>query len=188
MKDEKVWNVPNILTVIRIALVGVLVYFFAAGKLFWALGVFVIAGVTDYLDGYIARKYNLITSFGKMMDPFADKLMVVTTLICFTVIGKVPLWAPLLTAAKEITMTAGGILLLKRGIVPYAHWIGKSATILFVVAIIAVFFQEWITPWDLMLLTAAVLLSIAAFFWYLRQVLQTINHREDTPGDHHNQP
>ena len=175
MKDEKIWNVPNVLTMIRIALVGVLVYFFLVDRLFFALGAFIIAGITDYLDGYIARKYNLITTFGKMMDPLADKLMVIATLICFAVIGKVPLWAPILITVKEMTMTIGGILLLKRGIVSYAHWIGKVAAVLFVVAIIAVFFQEWIAPWDLVLLTVAVFLSIAAFFWYLRKVLQQLN-------------
>ena len=176
-KDEKIWNVPNVLTMIRIALIGVLIYFFVVEKPFWALGTFVIAGITDYLDGYIARKYNLITTFGKMMDPLADKLMVVATLTCFAATGKVPLWAPLLIAAKEITMTVGGILLLNRGIVSYAQGIGKTATVLFVIAIIAVFFQEWIKPWDLVLLTVAVILSITAFFWYLRQVLKNLHQK-----------
>lgn len=180
---EKIWNVPNILTIIRIALIGVLVYFFSIGQLFWALIVFVTAGVTDYLDGYIARKYNLITTFGKLMDPLADKLMVVTTLICLTTIGRVPLWAPLVIAVKETIMAIGGVLLLKRGIVAYAHWIGKAATILFTIAIIAVFFHEWIAPWDQALLVAAVLLSIAAFFWYLRKVLKQLNRREKMPDE-----
>lgn len=181
MKDEKILNLPNILTIIRIALIGVLVYLFVIDQLYWALFVFLVASATDYLDGYIARKQNLITTFGKLMDPFADKLMLVTTLICFTVMGRAPLWAVLLVAAKEITMTVGGILLLKRGTVVYAHWIGKAATVFFMVAIVSMFFHESIAPWDQVLLYAAVILSISAFFWYLRQVLQSLNHRGQKP-------
>ena len=76
-----VWNVPNVLTMIRLALIPAFVALHACGHAKLALLVFCIASATDWLDGYIARKHNLITDFGKLMDPLADKLMVCTALV-----------------------------------------------------------------------------------------------------------
>ena len=77
-----IWNVPNVLTMIRIALIPVFVVLYVNGQQKAALAVFLAASFTDYLDGYLARKLNQITAFGKLMDPLADKIMVLTAFLC----------------------------------------------------------------------------------------------------------
>ena len=76
-----IWNVPNVLTMLRLALIPVFLIFYCTGHEKWALVTFLVASFTDFLDGYIARKNNQITAFGKLMDPLADKVMVLTALL-----------------------------------------------------------------------------------------------------------
>lgn len=148
MKEElrklfsDVWNVPNVLTIFRLALIPVFVVLHTRGAMVPALVVFCLASFTDALDGIIARKYNLITSFGKLMDPLADKLMVCTALICQGCIGVFPWEAIILVALKEAVMIFGGAYMLKRGIVVYANHLGKIATFSFVAALILSFFHS----------------------------------------------
>lgn len=177
MKDENIWNVPNILTMLRIAFIGVLIYFFVTDRIYYALGTFLLAGLTDLLDGYIARKKNLITTFGKLMDPLADKLMLIAMLACLTAVGRVSIWVVLIVAAKELVMMIGSYAMFKRGIVVYAHMIGKVATVVFLIAVIACFFSEYIAPYHQVLMVVAVLLSMAAFFWYLNQALKKVHEQ-----------
>jgi CDP-diacylglycerol--glycerol-3-phosphate 3-phosphatidyltransferase len=84
---ENIWNVPNILTIFRIALIPVYIVFYRKGDYYVALTVFLVASLTDFLDGKIARKHHLVTSFGKLADPLADKLMCITVLLSFTFSG-----------------------------------------------------------------------------------------------------
>ena len=107
-------NLPNILTLVRIAMVPVVILFFILDEPFWALGIFLLAGFTDVLDGWIARKYNLITAFGQVMDPLADKLMLMTTLICLYITGRVPLAVPIIVVVKEWTMITAAALLYRK--------------------------------------------------------------------------
>lgn len=166
-KRENIWNVPNMLTMLRMALIVVFVWQFAIGNRYWAMAIFIVASLTDVLDGYIARKHQLVTSFGKLMDPLADKLMVITALICLTTAGLVPIWLLAIVICKELVMVVGGYLLLKHGYVVQAKAIGKAATVAFVVAIAATFLHDFIAPWDQYLQYAAVALSVAAMVWYV---------------------
>ena len=167
MPKENIFNVPNLLTMLRMALIGVFIWLFAAGGRFWAMGVFLAAGLTDLLDGYLARKHNQITSFGKLMDPLADKLMLVAALACLTAVGWLPLWIVLAVAAKEIFMVVGGYLLMKkRGIVVQSGPIGKVATAVFTAATVLTFFHESVAPLDLYVQCFAVALTYAAMVWY----------------------
>ena len=100
-RNENIWNVPNLLTMLRMAAVVVFIVLFARGKKNAAMIVFILAAVTDVLDGYIARRFHLITSFGKLMDPLADKLMTLSALVCLTVTGYVPLWLVIIEGAKD---------------------------------------------------------------------------------------
>lgn len=175
MKDENIWNIPNILTMLRMALIGVFIFFFVTDRLYFALFTFLLACITDYLDGYIARKHQLITTFGKLMDPIADKLMLMTALVCLMAVERVPVWVVPVVIAKEITMMVGGYLMFKRGIVVYAHMIGKMATALFGIAVVAAFFGEYIAPFSDLLMFAAVILMVVAFLWYLVQALRKVN-------------
>ena len=118
-------NIPNILTIFRILLIPVFIVFFSKGMYPSAIVVYGIAGVTDVLDGYIARKNNIITDFGKLADPLADKLMQVTAFTALTVRGWIPWPIVVVLAAKEILMVCGAFFLLKRKeVVVSADWFG----------------------------------------------------------------
>ena len=123
-------NVPNMLTVIRFFLIPVFVYVFyspdISNNTLWALVVFIIAGATDLLDGYIARKHNLITKWGKLMDPLADKLMLLTVLISLYIKGIIPEIIIIIVFIKEFLMIGGAIFLYKnRKIVVESNFLVK---------------------------------------------------------------
>ncbi|NLG80945.1 MAG: CDP-diacylglycerol--glycerol-3-phosphate 3-phosphatidyltransferase [Bacilli bacterium] len=161
-------NIPNILTIFRLILVPVfvLVYFSSLTyNLYLALIVFVVAGFTDVIDGYIARKYNLITKLGQVLDPFADKIMQLTVLACFTIDKHLPVLFIVIYGIKEMTMIIGGFLLYtkKEKVIIPANIYGKIATILFYIAIIAVALKY---QYGVYLLILAILIAIFAFFKY----------------------
>ncbi len=125
---------------------------------------FLISGLTDVLDGYIARHYNQITKVGILMDPLADKLMIITVLLSLWVKGVIPFFIILIVIIKEVTMIIGAFILYKRrDIAIPANRFGKTATLLFYVAIIFSIF-DW--PYGLTLMIIALLLALVAFFIY----------------------
>jgi cardiolipin synthase len=167
---ENIWNVPNILTIFRIALIPVYIVFYRKGDYYVALTVFLVASLTDFLDGKIARKHHLVTSFGKLADPLADKLMCITVLLSFTFSGTAQ-WVPVaIMLVKELLMLSGGFYLLKRGIVVQSQMIGKAAQWLFIAALCLGFFHDyfagWILPLDVILLWVAVIMSLLALVFY----------------------
>ena len=126
-------NLPNKLTMLRV----IMVPFFVAFLLmtpeykmfkFVAFGLFVIASLTDLLDGYIARKYHLVTNFGKFMDPLADKLLVGAALICLTALGFIPAWMTIVIISREFIISGFRLIAAERGIVIAAGWLGKWKT------------------------------------------------------------
>lgn len=164
IRREKALNIPNILTIIRIALLPAVVWRFRRGDSLGALAFYVIAMLTDALDGVIARRFNQITSLGKLLDPIADKLSLLTLLWLFVADGQIPSWILGVMLVKEAALIIGGIVALRRGVVAYALPIGKVTTVLFVVSMIARFLGLR-TAAD-MLLGISVLLSLVALFWY----------------------
>ena len=128
-----IWNVPNILTIIRLLLIPVFVALHAAGHDKLALLTFCTASATDWLDGYIARKYNLITNFGKFMDPLADKLTQLGLLICLSVRRKMLKYLLVIFLIKEFWQFFAMIGAMRRGkALNGALWSGKvSTTVLF---------------------------------------------------------
>ena len=172
-------NLPNLLTLIRLFLVPVYIVVFVQGEKYAALTVFLVASFTDLLDGRIARKYNLITDFGKLMDPLADKVMVLTAMISMAIgnsrIPKVIPWtAVIVLFLKELVMVYGSSKLLKSGVVVYASMIGKVAQCAFIAGLVSVFFHDWFAVicdgWfmtlDLMLIWIAVILTLCALVRY----------------------
>ena len=157
-------NIPNFLTVIRFILVPVFGVFMYTEQYYVAVALFIIAGATDVLDGYIARKYNLITPWGKVADPLADKLMQITALLMLTINTKLPKVVILIVIAKELFMVIGGILLYKKdNFVVSANWYGKAATVIFYMAIIMVIFN---IPYANQVVAFAVIFTLFAFFMY----------------------
>lgn len=165
-----IWNVPNVLTMLRLALIPVFVALFATGHDKLALLTFLIASFTDFLDGYLARKHHQITNFGKLMDPVADKVMVCTALLCQGVAGVFPWIAIVIVMAKELLMVIGGAFMLKRGIVVYSNLLGKSAQVSFILALTLSFYHQefalWRFPLDRVLLWLSVALALCAMIDY----------------------
>lgn len=172
MPKEKIWNVPNALTILRALLIPVYWVLFMNNYVYTALAVFVIASLTDLLDGYIARKYSLITDFGKLMDPLADKLMVLSVMLSQALKGYLP-WLPLvILLVKELLMVLGGAVMLRKKIVVYSRAIGKIAQVFVVSALILTFFRDAFdslgVPVHLIVLWTAVALTLAALVFYAR--------------------
>lgn len=134
-----IWNLPNILTLLRIALIPVMAVLLLSPSKdagFWAAAVFAVASVTDWLDGYLARRMEIVTIFGKFLDPIADKLMVMAALIMILPFGHVPAWMVLVILGREIIITGLRGIASSEGIVISASDLGKFKTIFQIVAIL----------------------------------------------------
>lgn len=126
-------NLPNKLTILRVIMIPVFVVFMLvsvtgdADK--WiALALFIIASLTDLLDGHLARKYNLVTNFGKFMDPLADKLLVCSALICLVELDRIPSWIVIIIIAREFIISGFRLIASDNGVVIAASYWGKFKT------------------------------------------------------------
>lgn len=178
-----VWTVPNVLTIIRLVLIPVFVWAFfrvqPGEDRIVALIIFAAASLTDMLDGYLARKLNQITDFGKLFDPLADKLMVVTALFCQAYVGVFPLAAVVIVAAKELIMLLGGIFMLGKGVVVYSNYAGKAAMVAFILSLLLSFFHFRLKAAlgfepDVWLLWITVGLALFALGIYAVQAVRTL--------------
>lgn len=127
-------NLPNKLTTFRVVLIPFFVFFLLTdflgswGK--WiALAIFIVASLTDFLDGYLARKYNLVTNFGKFMDPLADKLLVCSAMICLIEKGAIPSWIVTIIIAREFIISGFRLIASDNGVVIAASYWGKFKTV-----------------------------------------------------------
>ena len=129
-------HVPNALTIIRFLLIPVIVISIFNGDYIIAFIFFTVSGITDIADGCIARKFNLISNFGKLMDPLADKLTQIATIASLTLKDIIPIWILAIVLLKELIMIAGASFLYGKDVVVYSKWYGKLATVLFYLAIV----------------------------------------------------
>lgn len=136
-------NIPNALTIVRFILIPFIVYYILTGKYIAGFVILTISGLTDVLDGFIARKFNFITNFGKLIDPLADKATQIAVLASLTFKGIVPLWILMIVFIKEIVMVAGASFLYGKKLVVSSRWYGKLATVLFYIAIVCSLFIEY---------------------------------------------
>jgi CDP-diacylglycerol--glycerol-3-phosphate 3-phosphatidyltransferase len=175
-------NLPNVLTVVRILLVPVLVVALLGetGNDVLAAIVFAAASVTDALDGYLARSRNAITSFGKLMDPIADKLLVVAALFALVSLGRLEAWIAMVIVTRELAVTVTRMVATAQGvIIPAAGW-GKVKTI---VQVAAIFFLIAFDPtplWVDLLVYAAVAVTVISgvdYFFGLRRMLREADER-----------
>ena len=126
-------NLPNKLTIFRVVLIPfflVFLYtdFWGRGNLYTAAAIFIIASLTDLIDGKIARKYNLVTNFGKFMDPLADKLLVCSALICLIQLESIPAWVVIIIIAREFIISGFRLIASDNGVVIAASYWGKFKT------------------------------------------------------------
>ncbi len=129
-------HLPNILTVLRLLLIPVIVFYIFTGNYILAFIFFTVSGITDIADGFIARKFNLISNFGKLMDPLADKLTQIATLASLVFTNIIPVWILLIVFLKEFIMICGASFLYGKDVVVYSKWYGKLATVLLYIAIV----------------------------------------------------
>lgn len=121
-------NTANKLTLLRVALIPVFLVLLYFDLRYAALVVFILASITDFVDGYVARHYNQITDFGKFMDPLADKLLTAAAMVWFVEVGMMPSWALLLVIAREFSVTGLRLVAVDQGRVIAAGWSGKVKT------------------------------------------------------------
>ena len=133
--EEFMKHVPNILTIVRFILIPFIVYFAMKEQYIITTIILIISGITDILDGIIARKFNFITDFGKLMDPLADKATQVATLVVLVLQNIIPFWILAVVIIKEFIMVAGASFLYGKETVVFSKWYGKLSTVLFYIAI-----------------------------------------------------
>ena len=126
-------NLPNKLTIFRVILIPFFVFFLLAPYFegygnYIAVAIFIVASITDFLDGKIARKYNLVTNFGKFMDPLADKLLVCSALICLIQLELIPAWVVIIIIAREFIISGFRLVASDNGVVIAASYWGKFKT------------------------------------------------------------
>ena len=184
-KRSKYANIPNILSFLRLAMVpAFIILFFRANSLYWAGLVYALAGVTDILDGAIARKTGSITKLGRIIDPLADKLMQVSAFTCMAVARIIPAWVILILAAKEGIQLLGGWLLLRRlHDVPPSNKYGKAASAVFYFITIAVIVFDMPHILQVCLLGGALLLSLAALLVYAQVAGRYIREKGAAPDE-----
>ncbi len=179
-------NLPNRLTILRVCLIPVFVVLVLLEKAFWwsnlaAVAVFLAACVTDFFDGRIARKYNLVTNFGKFMDPLADKLLVCSALICLVYLERIPTWVVILIVAREFIISGFRLVASEQGIVLAASKLAKVKTFVQMVMVVALVLNLQLyadlAPWlgflkyayilEQVLIYAALVLTVVSLIEYL---------------------
>ncbi|WP_155360410.1 CDP-diacylglycerol--glycerol-3-phosphate 3-phosphatidyltransferase [Acrocarpospora macrocephala] len=131
------WNIANALTVARLAIVPVFIVFLFVDGQGWriaALAVFLVASLTDQLDGWLARRYGLVTDFGKIADPIADKALIGSALVCLSLLGEIAWWVTAVIIARELGVTLLRFAVIRHGVIP-ASYGGKVKTVLQILAI-----------------------------------------------------
>ena len=164
---------PNIISLFRICLAPIfaIAYLSDEGEVkYWAISVYFVATVSDFLDGYIARKFDASSTLGKILDPLGDKLMTITVMLCIALDALIPPWAVIVAAAKEILMAGAGFLVLKKSDeIPPSNIVGKASTVVFFIVCVALMlFSEIPRRVATFLISMAILLAIFAFMSYLK--------------------
>ncbi|KQC09820.1 MAG: CDP-diacylglycerol--glycerol-3-phosphate 3-phosphatidyltransferase [Smithella sp. SDB] len=137
---RETFNLPNTITLMRIGVVPFLFILLSNPGEFWSLiiaGLFVVASITDFFDGYIARKYHMITTMGKFLDPIADKIIVNTAMILMIPIGRIPAWIVALTIIRDLIVDVIRSIASSEGIYIQASILGKQKTVTQIIAVTA---------------------------------------------------
>lgn len=176
-------NLPNKLTIFRVILIPFFVFFLLApyfpeyGK-YIATAIFIVASLTDMADGKIARKYNLVTNFGKFMDPLADKLLVCSAMICLVEIDRLAAWIVIVIIAREFIISGFRLVASDNGIVIAASYWGKFKTTFQMIAVVLMILNfEALSAVTLICTWAALILTIISLVDYIVK-----NHKVLTEG------
>lgn len=172
------WNLPNALTMLRVVLVPVFVWLLmrdggaadGTADRWWATIVFVVATLTDWVDGDLARRRGLITAFGKLMDPIADKALMGAALVCLSLLGELPWWVTVVILVREIGITLMRFVVIRRGVIPASRG-GKLKTTLQAVGLILMLapLGALLGTLGLWTMYAAVVVTVLTGMDYVRQ-------------------
>ena len=170
-------NIANKLTLLRVILVPFFAFFMLAGDIvpysyLWAAIIFAVASITDTADGKIARKYNLVTNFGKFMDPLADKLLVCSAMICLVDLKLIPVWVVLIIIAREFIISGFRLVASDNGIVIAASYWGKFKTTFQMLMVIVIIFNinlqlGWLNILGTILIYVALVLTVVSLIDYI---------------------
>ena len=172
-------NTANKLTLCRVVMIPifiVLLYLEFAGHLWVALAVFILASVTDFVDGYVARHYDQVTDFGKFMDPLADKLLVCSAMICMIELNRLPAWFVIIIIGREFIISGFRLIAAENGIVIAANYWGKFKTasqMIMIILLILHFDGIFVTLEQLFiwLSLALTIISLITYIWQNKSVL-----------------
>ena len=171
-------HIPNILTILRFIFIPIILYFIFTGNYILGVVFFTISGITDVLDGFIARKFNLVSNFGKLMDPLADKLTQISVLACLVKVEIIPFWILVIVILKELLMVVGASFLYGKDVVVYSKWYGKLATVLFYLAIVISLITKQLnltgfwSNFDLVIYCIALICTIFSLIMYVKCLYQ----------------
>ena len=164
-------NIPNILTMLRFVLIPFILYFLSIDNYILTFVFLTLSGITDVLDGFIARKFNFITDFGKLIDPLADKATQLLTLGALVLKNIIPLWILGLLVLKEFVMIAGASFLYGKELIVSSKWYGKLATVLIYVAIVcSLVIKQFSLPFkfDTYIYYLAIISTIFSLIMYIK--------------------
>ena len=177
-------QLPNIISGIRLILVPVFAWVFFSGKPLWQAGLlYLIAGLSDLLDGYLARRNGWTSGLGKVLDPLADKLLQLTGFVCLAIRRLIPLWALWIVLVKELLMLSGGSVLLKKdGEVPPSNGFGKFASFVFYMVTLVFLVLHPGRALQTVILAIALLCSVCAFGIYASGVIRARRRLQSPSG------
>nr|WP_296048709.1 CDP-diacylglycerol--glycerol-3-phosphate 3-phosphatidyltransferase [uncultured Blautia sp.] len=178
-------NTPNKLTVARMILVPFLVIFMLTGwgreaNRWICLAIFVAASVTDWFDGHLARKYNLITNFGKFMDPLADKLLVCSAMICMIDLDRLPAWVVIIIIGREFIISGFRLIAAENGVVIAANYWGKFKTVsqMIMIILLIVDFGGFFAILTEVFIWLSVALTVISLLTYIMQNRKVLSMQE----------
>ena len=178
-------NTPNKLTVARMILVPFLVIFMLTGwgrdaNRWICLAIFVAASVTDWFDGHLARKYNLITNFGKFMDPLADKLLVCSAMICMIELDRLPAWVVIIIIGREFIISGFRLIAAENGVVIAANYWGKFKTVsqMIMIILLIVDFGGFFAILTEVFIWLSVALTVISLLTYIMQNRKVLSMQE----------
>ena len=171
-------HIPNILTILRFIFIPFILYFIFTGNYVLGIVFFTVSGITDVLDGFIASNFNLISNFGKLMDPLADKLTQISVLASLVKVDIIPFWILVIVILKELIMVVGVSFLYGKDVVVYSKWYGKLATVLFYLAIVISLITKQLnhtgfwSNFDLVIYCIALVCTVFSLIMYVKCLYQ----------------
>lgn len=175
--SSSLWNIPNLLTMLRLVLVPLFAWLLLREggedqtSRIWAAVVFVLASVTDFFDGYLARKWNIVTTFGKVADPIADKALTGCALIGLSYLGELPWWVTIIILGREVLVTVLRFWVIKHGVISASRG-GKLKTVSQMIAIVLFLLPDVADVLQWVFMGIALLLTVGTGLDYIRKARQ----------------